>query len=198
MLAYCNKNNIGINSALLRLGGNLALYFKLARQLQQDIEAAVNSLTAAEPGLNLQLLCHSLKSAAATVGFSDLANTAARFEQHSATAESAANLPPQLLVDACQLSLELLVALLQFEVVNEPSAVGPAIINSEELLEKMQTLQRHLSNANMSATLLSEDIQNELIQLDAELAKSLAEAISILAFQDAAAILQQLLNKKSE
>ncbi|MDX1537084.1 CHASE domain-containing protein [Arsukibacterium sp.] len=198
LLAYCTKNNIGITSALQRLGGNLALYFKLARQLQQDIESAMDSLTAAEPDLNLHLLCHSLKSAAATVGFNNMADIAAQFEQQSAKAAATGKLSNQLLIETCQLSLQQLAALLQFEVINGPSAVTPPIINSEQLLENMQTLLRHLNNANMAATILFKKIQYELVKLDPKLAAALAERISILAFKDAAAILQQLLNKKSE
>ncbi|WP_372627510.1 response regulator [Arsukibacterium sp.] len=193
---FCAEHNIDIKSALKRLAGNLPLYFKLAAQLQQDIEAAVKVLAARETKRDLHLLSHSLKSAAATVGFNDLADIAARFEQQYAQTEPTDILSEQLLVDACQTGLTQLATLLQYQAASEPSVAKPEPMDKEVLLSNMQLLLRHLNNANMSATMLFKDIQSELKKQDAVLAKALAERISLLAFQDAAAILQQLLDQQ--
>ncbi|MAD73627.1 MAG: histidine kinase [Rheinheimera sp.] len=195
---FCAEHHIDIKTALKRLAGNVPLYFKLAAQLQKDINAALIVLEAHDSTRDLHLLSHSLKSAAATVGFSELADISGRFEQQSAQAEATDMLSEHLLIDACRSSLEHLAELLKYQAAIEPSVAKPEPMDKEVLLSNMQILLRHLNNANMSATMLFKDLQSELIKQDAVLAKALAERISVLAFQDAAAILQQLLDQQQE
>tara|TARA_R110002126_G_scaffold75469_21_gene188393 strand:- start:2104 stop:5904 length:3801 start_codon:yes stop_codon:yes gene_type:complete len=199
MHAFCMQNDIDVTVALRRLGGNLPLYFKLAAQLQKDAKAAVPLLLApASTRRQLQLICHSLKSAAATVGFSALAEQANQIEQHLA---SDIEVAPQLLkplVEVCTRSLKQLDLLLHFQQTASPQAPSSEPISADKLEASMLTLMKYLNNANMSATTLFNDIQQDLNQYDPALSELLAEHISALAFKDAAAILQQLLDKKQE
>ncbi len=54
---------------------------------------------------------------------------------------------------------------------------------------------RHLNSANMAATALFEHIRPDLSQLDTALTAAIGERISVLAFKEAAAILQTLIKQ---
>jgi len=198
---FCDQQQIDVNPALQRLGGNLALYFKLAVQLQKDISTAIHQLSEQPTGKDLQLLSHSIKGAAATLGFTALANTAAKLEKTLSQGNADTSAQTSVLLKACYKAAEQLTALLQYQhfapqhAMAQNSTSQPNASDNEQLQHDMLALLRHLNSANMAATAVFEHIRPDLSQLDTALTAAIGERISVLAFKEAAAILQTLIKQ---
>ena len=199
VLAYCQQHQIELEAACNRLGRSPALYIKVLKQFARDVEQALQLLEQTELSHNdAKLLFHSLKGAAATVGFNHLADFTARLEselsEQNQDLYQADNSTRQILQQASDNSTALL-NLLQPE---HALATATPVINSADSVALLAKLKHHLSSANMAALPLYQQLASILQAEQPALNAKLENAIMNLAFEEAAVILNSITSKRNE
>lgn len=197
---YCAAHQIEFAGALHNLGGNLDLYFKVLRQFKYDLQQFNLNLNATTLTTSEALLLfHTLKSSAATLGFSALSTLAANIEQQLKHTVTTAEIPWEKANGLIQKAQHYIDYMLQLWTL-KPKAAG-VMLTSAQLAVGINELLQKLQTANMAAVGIFERLQNSLQQLNSELTNQLSQAVSTLAFSRAIEVLlvlQQELNERSD
>lgn len=198
-MAFCQQHQIDLEPACARLGSSTDLYLKVLQQFIKDLQQAQTTLRQTKIAqTDARILFHSLKGSAATVGFSTLAEHAASEEARLNTAEVQVNgditLTFKLLEDSQNEASELLTLLQAQKAADENTIAMP----QAELRQQLNLLMHYLTSANMQALATFRALLPTLQQQDPQLAEQLDNAISALAFDNAAAILQTLIHERAE
>lgn len=193
---FCTQHNIELDKACARLGNSTALYLKVLRQFIKDLQNTTLKLQQGSIAeTDAKLIFHSLKGSAATVGFNTLSQLAA--EQEAMLSSSASNTVAVDLTisEAIDSNRKLAIELLDKLADDTEPDSSSAELSASEQQQQMSLLMQHLKSANMQAITVFKQLYPTLLQQDAHKAEQLDSAISALAFDNAAAILQTLINE---
>ncbi|MEO3679160.1 response regulator [Rheinheimera sp. FR7-31] len=196
VLNYCRQHQIALQDACNRLGGSNALYFRVLSQFSKDLAHSQQQLAGQRLSCyDARLIFHSLKSAAGTVGFNRLAGLAAQMEsqlslQNSDNYEVDANILQAM--QRAEDEARSLITLLQPELTSSEQTTRIASANNAA---QITTLRQYLSNGNMAALACYQQLAGALKAKSPELNAKLDIAIKMLAFDEATAILDELLVK---
>ena len=199
VLAFCDTHHIALEAACNRLGHSPTLYRKALSQFGHDVARWLAQLN--KTVLNndaAKLLFHSLKGAAATVGFNDLAGLAARLESElnePASQSYSVNEHTQQMVKQAADNAEALLKLLQQE---HCAATPPSDVISTDYAPLLLKLKHHLRSANMAALPLYQQLSSLLQAQQPELNAKLEATILNLAFDEATVILDTIIKKIDE
>jgi len=198
-LKYCRLHLIELEQACARLGHSAELYVKVLQQFNKDLRQAEAQLL--QPGLTSaekKLLFHSLKGAAATAGFSVMAELAAMQEAALPATSNTSASDSSIALDTIRDSQAIAHELLHILAGRSATTVIATDLSEADLQMQLTQLYGYLTSANMSALTLFQQLSPTLSEQHSELAEKLDNAISVLAFDNAAAILESLLHDKAE
>ncbi|MDE1351034.1 response regulator [Vibrio aestuarianus] len=190
---YADKHGIELHQAITRIG-DFSVYLKVVNQFVIDMQEAISQLQATELVTDVALrVYHSLKSGSASCGLIPLSKKLekAEYECSIATTETMKR-NSSLLADVlfAQSQLKSLINLLSDE---QPTTATPPAMDKAIFREKLLVLERCFNTSNMEATTVFEEISAQLKTVDEELTKQLAEQVQNLAFEQAAAILKEIM-----
>jgi signal transduction histidine kinase/CheY-like chemotaxis protein/streptogramin lyase/HPt (histidine-containing phosphotransfer) domain-containing protein len=178
-------------AGLRRAGGNEQLYRRLLRQFQKQYARAATEIAeavASEKRREASDLAHSLKGVAATIGATRVAAAASRIESLLQTDAAIDSELPELyaaLEEACSVPVEADV---------EAPAEG-AVVNDEELAQRIEELARLLRASNFAATKAFESVRIPLRQrVGPTIVSTLESRIESLDFEGANATLEEVTN----
>lgn len=199
VLAFCETHHIALEAACNRLGRSPTLYRKALSQFNHDVASCLEQLNNTELNNDAaKLLFHSLKGAAATVGFNDLAGLAARLESELNEPERqfySVNEHTQQMVKQAAENAQALLKLLQQE---HSAATPPFSVTNTDYAPQLLKLKHHLNSVNMAALPLYQKLSSLLKAQQPELNAKLETAILNLAFDEAAVILDTIIKKINE
>lgn len=197
VLSYCQQHNICLERASSRLGHSLPLYMKVLQQFRHDLQQAVQHLQQSPLKVSSsKILFHSIKGAASTVGFTRIAALAAT-EETALNKSSDNDFTCQNTVLAeLEAAIPLITSLSEMLSAAQPHQEKPGANQGYDLQQQFNELMANLTGSNMAALPLFQQLEQALRSIDAEQAKQLNQAISNLAFEHAAAILQKMLSER--
>ncbi len=147
---------------------------------------------------NARLLFHSLKGAAGTLGFSNLATLATRLEddllQHSDDTYQADN----KVLDKLNLTYNTATDFLNLLQGEQQIVTEQAPVRWPEQADQLMTLKQHLNHAKMAALPLYQQLAPSLQAQTPELNKELEQAITNLTFEQAVVIVDKIISKFKE
>ena len=199
VITYCEQHQIELVTACNRLGRSASLYTKVLTQFGRDLTQSLQQLVQAKlSNSDARLLFHSVKGAAATVGFNHLAD-------HAAGLEAELSKQPQgqyQVDDGTRQILEQAsgnaAALLKLLQTDCNLADAPSDIINADIAALLVKLKQHLGNANMAAVPLYQQLAAVLQAEVPELKTTLEKAVINLAFDDAAVILDKIITKRDK
>ncbi|WP_156520113.1 response regulator, partial [Pseudoalteromonas sp. MQS005] len=162
-LAFCQQHHIELEAAVQRLGYSLTIYINVLKQFKLDLRQALQQLEDKTlTRSNARLLFHSLKGAAGTLGFSNLATLATRLEdglrEHSDDAYQADN----QVLDKLNLAYNTATDLLNVLQGEQQIVTEKAPVSSPAQAHQLMTLKQHLNHANMAALPLYQQLAPSL------------------------------------
>ena len=197
VLHYCQQHQISIRQAVNRLGNSVSLYLKVLQQFDSDLQQTITSLSQTDVSASkARLLFHTLKGTSGTLGMMPLSSycateeqslKASGIEQYSCNEECLA-----LMHNAAQ-SVRTLVTLLA---IPQHQQADKKSVNPIEVEQQLQQLLAYLNSSNMNALPLFNQLAGTVKQIAPLHIEQLDKAISGLAFDAAAAILQQIITDK--
>ncbi|MDQ2194323.1 MULTISPECIES: PAS domain-containing hybrid sensor histidine kinase/response regulator [unclassified Vibrio] len=193
---YADKHGIKLNQAINRIG-DLSVYLKVINQFVIDMQDAISQLQSTEIATDVALrIYHSLKSGSESCGLTQLSEKLAKAELECSIATTEMmRRNSSLLADVlfAQSQLRSLMNLLRNE---QLTTTTPVAMDKAIFREKLLMLGRCFNTSNMEATTLFEEISAQLNMIDEELTKQLAEQVQSLAFEQATAILKEIMKNK--
>ena len=198
-LAFCQQHHIELEAAVQRLGYSLTIYVNVLKQFEQDLRQALQQLEDKTlTRRNARLLFHSLKGAAGTLGFSNLAKLTARLEDELREHSDDGYQVDNNVLDILKLTLNTATDLVKLLQVEQQIATAQAPVSRTEQAAQLMTLKQHLNLANMAALPLYQQLAPSLQAQTPELNKELEEALVNLAFEQAVVIVDKMLSQFKE
>ncbi|MFC3033735.1 response regulator [Pseudoalteromonas fenneropenaei] len=190
---YCQHQGLDITSAMARFNNNESAYTRSLDLFMADLQQYQQQLFASTPELDeLKRLFHTLKSTAASLGFSALSRTAQTLEQ-TLSEQGLAALSAALLET---LNRDLALATQQCEQLHNLLLSTTHTLDipysSDDFAQKFKQLQEEVKNFNMHALETFSLVLPRLRQTSSDLSDKLAIALNKLKFREAAALLSEL------
>ncbi|MGJ8692390.1 MAG: response regulator [Thalassotalea sp.] len=196
IINFCEANNIALKESMERFSHLTGIYIRSLSLLSDDLADYIEQLTAEAGCLTNQdfkRLFHTLKSTAASLGFTELSQCAMNIDKNYSLTPDYQHTDEETLaiLNLINQALELITDLERLLTIEskEPTTNLKELDNFTELFDK---LLNEVSNFNMHALEIFQEINPYLTSYSKTKTEALAACLNKLKFKQASAILEQL------